>query len=543
MLITQGSLIDGKFQVRGPIGRGGMGVVYEADQLHLDRVVALKLLFSVSDECLDEAARFEREAVILSRLSHVNIVQFYAYGTWNGLPYIAMERLVGDSLHKLLAKNEPLPLSQTIEYVRQICDGLDHAHAHGIFHRDIKPSNIIISCGPNGNSILKIIDFGLAKLSGIGIQKLTEANTAVGSVQYMCPEQCTGKSIDHRSDIYSAGCLLYHCLLGHPPFCADNAVAVMFQQVNDPVQTASGWHLLPSALQDVLTRCMAKEPADRFQSCRELRDNLVQATQSESVAVSVAGTINSVPSENKVMDLYASRPKKSLQNLVPLLMTGAILLAGIAWRIAQNTATQTKNPNSSTSLSSPKEIITERLQQEHLALRRHLDHIHLSQTEAEELAVAVKQFRQNPANDPNLALRANLILVYNYKRMGEIEKLRSVYVAAADADSRATDYVPYVWMLYDYHGLCTLSGCELSLFDKVKAAKRCFPNMDFENRSVIDLMLAHDYARLGRELEARQILLSITKKSSTAENVDRAKTLLKKLDDKTIQTIIFQRND
>jgi len=357
MLITEGSLIDGKFQIGSTIGHGGMGIVYEAIQLGLDRVVALKLLFNVPEESKDEIVRFEREALILSKLSHINIVQFYAYGTWSGFPYIAMERLAGDSLQKMLAKNAHLSVPKTIEFARQISEGLEHAHAHGIYHRDIKPTNIIITTGPDSRLILKIIDFGLAKLTGSSVQKLTQTNTVLGSVQYMSPEQCTGRSVDHRSDVYSLGCLIYHCLTGDPPYSADNAVAVMFQQVNEPVQNTSGWQRLPNGLQKLVARCMEKEPADRFQSCAELREELIQAAQSDSV-VSISSSQNPVAAKADLVNEHFGRkklPKKSAA--ISALAITTVVVAAIVYFSAHYVPAKIATSDSTTPLLRPKKLL------------------------------------------------------------------------------------------------------------------------------------------------------------------------------------------
>ncbi len=533
MFIAEDSLIDEKFQLRGTIGHGGMGVVYEAHQLGLDRIVALKLLSCVPEESKNEVVRFEREALILSKLSHINIVQFYAYGTWSGLPYIAMERLVGESLHKLLAKNAPLPLPETIEYARQICDGLEHAHMHGIIHRDIKPTNVILSTGPEGRLILKIIDFGLAKLTGQDVQQLTQANTALGSVLYMSPEQCSGRPIDHRSDIYSFGCLLYHCLIGEPPYCADNSLAVMFQQVNEPVQNTSGWHSLPAALQNLLARCMAKEPADRFQSCGEVKDSLRQAAQSESVAIGISSSKNPVASATNPENLYAAQAKRSDKKLLvaPVLAISCALtlVAGIFWSTAHKAPPQRANHGAITALSSPKEIM--------MSLLHSQEHSHgvklkpLSPAEVEQLAQAVEQCRHDPAIDTDTLFAAYLLLGNQYEAIGETEKLRSALATALKSEVRSSKPDNYVFVLSRYHALCSVSGGELSLVHRLEEAKQLFPHMSRSRQCDIDVLLAVDYMKLKRYAEARPLLQSIITRSKEKWQVDQARSLLRSLDD------------
>ncbi len=534
MFVGNGSVIDGKFELRGVVGHGGMGVVHEAHQLGLDRIVALKLLSCVPEESKDEVVRFEREALILSKLSHGNIVQFYAYGTWDGFPYIAMELLVGDSLQKLLTRDESLPLPDSIEYVRRICDGLEHAHAHGVIHRDIKPTNIILISGPDGRLIPKIIDFGLAKLTGIGIQQLTKTNAAVGSVLYMSPEQCTGQPVDHRSDIYSLGCLLYHCLTGKPPHCADNAVAVMFQQVNEPVQNTSGWHRLPGALQSIVARCVAKDPADRFQSCGELRDNLKLAALSESIALSISSPNQPVSSLTKLADVHAVRPESLRKKLliVPAIATAVILTGGAVWYTAHKSPLPTGKPGQITYVGSPKETMTSILHRYHRK-----EETLLSPVEVAQLAQALEQFRSGPEADAdaNLLLSVYETLARHYDATGQVEKLRSALINGLDISPRATDFIDYVHLLVRYHWLCARSDTELSLVDKLKGAKQRFPAMAFNERNEVDLMLGQDYMKLRRDSEARQAILSVVNSPTYSDGqIDRGKFLLKQLDDRAV---------
>lgn len=219
MLPVAGTLIDDRYEIRRTIGCGGMGVVYEAYQHGLERNVALKLLTASCNQDALDLARFEREALTLSKLRHPNVVQFYAYGIWQNMPYIAMELLHGHSLQENLSRNEPMQPNEALRILIEVCEALNYAHAKGIFHRDIKPSNVILA---DGGGTAKLIDFGLARLvSTAPMQKLTQTGMAIGSVLYMSPEQCAGRPADARSDIYSLGCVMHHCLTGVPPFSGD----------------------------------------------------------------------------------------------------------------------------------------------------------------------------------------------------------------------------------------------------------------------------------------------------------------------------------
>lgn len=278
MFIPIGTTIDGKFEVQRSLGSGGMGVVYECRQLTVDRLVALKFLTYAPSADPREQARFEREARVLSRLSHPNIVQFYSYGLWQGYPYIAMERLEGRSLSSLISEDDSvMDHKLAIEIGMQVCRALSHAHEQNIFHRDIKPSNIYLTESRNdvGLPLVKLIDFGLAKITGIdGQQKLTQTGMAIGSVLYMSPEQCMGLPVTAGTDIYALGCVLFEIFTGEPPFLADNGVAVMFQHMNEPITRAKNWHRLSRDEQHIMAKCLAKQSARRYRNALELQDDL-----------------------------------------------------------------------------------------------------------------------------------------------------------------------------------------------------------------------------------------------------------------------------
>jgi serine/threonine protein kinase len=272
-----GTTVDKKYEVQALLGAGGFGNVYQARQLQLERTVALKMMNETVPDDDTSRARFEREAIAVSGLKHRNIVLFYGYGTWNRAPYMVMELIRGESLDTLLRAGNPLPVELAISLVKQICEALACAHAHGVVHRDLKPSNIMLVKQDSGETIIKLIDFGLAKLlpgAALQSQKLTEVGIAVGSVLYMSPEQCRGKPADERSDIYAAGCILYQCLVGTPPFNADNSVAVMYQHLHQPAsslfETSSAELSEYPALELLLGRAMAKNPDDRFQTVEEM---------------------------------------------------------------------------------------------------------------------------------------------------------------------------------------------------------------------------------------------------------------------------------
>lgn len=284
MHIPAGTLIDGRFRIGKLLGAGGMGVVYEAEQIELNRVVAIKFL---SDSGVDESedfARFRQEAQVLSQLQHKNIISVYAFGRWQNSAYMVMERVEGNSLQDMLRDNKPLDSEFVLNVGMQVCAGLEAAHASGVVHRDLKPSNLIVA----KSGEIKIIDFGLAKLlswSSKRRQQLTEAGSAVGSVLYMSPEQALGGVVDARSDIYSLGCVMHHCLAGVSPFTGDHSVVVMMAHAKDmppPLPDAAG------NLAVVVRNAMAKNAGDRYQSAAEMRADLEQVAKGGSVIESCA---------------------------------------------------------------------------------------------------------------------------------------------------------------------------------------------------------------------------------------------------------------
>lgn len=279
LLFTSGNIIDEKYEIISCLGKGGMGTVYKAKQDGLSRTVALKILQAGLADDGESWSRFEREAVALAQLSHRNIATFYSYGVWQErVPYIAMEYLDGLSLADTIVKEEKLDWGRSLKLIMQVCDAMSFAHNNGIVHRDLKPSNIIL-LKHSSEELVKVMDFGLAKLlhpDGREAQKLTQTGMLVGSVQYLSPEQSKGLKADHRSDIYAVGCVLYECLTGAPPFSADNPIGIIHKHANEEPQPASSrlQESLPSGLDDVLLKTLAKEPNDRHQSMLDLRNDL-----------------------------------------------------------------------------------------------------------------------------------------------------------------------------------------------------------------------------------------------------------------------------
>lgn len=274
MHLAPGSIIAEKYEVLSLVGQGGMGVVYRARQIAMDRIVALKVLLC-SDNTEEWLARFMREAQILSSLKHRNLLACYELSSWNGRPFVAMEYADARSLEESIGTGGRLGVQRTLHVARQIAEALICAHAAGIVHRDLKPSNILLVDTLDEKDVVKVIDFGLAKImTGFGKTegKLTETGYAVGSVQYMSPEQCVGGKVDFRSDIYSLGAIMYQCLVGSSPFDADIPVLAMHRHLSvipEKLTSDMVGEELPAGLDNLVARCLAKDPDERYQSVSE----------------------------------------------------------------------------------------------------------------------------------------------------------------------------------------------------------------------------------------------------------------------------------
>src|ERR1051326_6243876 len=281
------------FEITGKLGEGGMGVVYEALDGHLDRRVALKLLPAEKVANPARKQRFIQEAKAASALNHPNIVTIYDISTADGIDYIAMELVLGRTLEDLLAKRR-LKLTESLKYAVQLADALAAAHAAGIVHRDLKPANVMVT----QSGLVKVLDFGLAKLTDESEvseadetrteHAVTEDGTVVGSAAYMSPEQAEGKKVDARSDIFSFGLVLYEMLSGKRAFRAETRIATMAAILNqEPAllsEVASG---LPTEIERIVARCMRKDLMRRSQSMAEIKialEELKEETESGSSA-------------------------------------------------------------------------------------------------------------------------------------------------------------------------------------------------------------------------------------------------------------------
>ncbi|MGQ9481532.1 MAG: serine/threonine-protein kinase, partial [Chloroflexus sp.] len=265
----------GRFKILSELGRGGMAVVYKAQQTDLDRIVALKILPPGITNDESYIARFRQEARSAARLEHPHIMAIYEVGEVAGYHYIAMKYIQGRTLKQLLQQEGPLPVARAAQILAQVGEALDYAHRQGIIHRDIKPSNVMIT----DEGWIYLTDFGLARGTGANNSGLTMAGTVMGTPEYMSPEQAQGlPNIGPPTDIYALGVMLYELLTGVFPFKAETPMAMLAARlVHAPIPPRDVRGDLPPAVEDVIMRALARKPEARFTSAAEMVAALRQA--------------------------------------------------------------------------------------------------------------------------------------------------------------------------------------------------------------------------------------------------------------------------
>jgi serine/threonine-protein kinase len=278
-----GTIIDRRYLLRREIARGGAGAVFEAEHLYTKRAVALKLLLPEQRASAEPRARLLREALALSAARHPGVVAALDAGeTDDGTPYLVLELLEGRSLEGILAVRRRIAPVETVFVGTALCDGLASAHRRGIIHRDIKPSNVFVARDEQGQEVIKLCDFGVARMPA-GHTKLTQDGALLGTPEYMAPEQLLAREVDVRADLYAVGVTLYECLTGVVPF-EGNFGEVLLKVSTEPLpplrQKAPE---VPAELASAVERCLAREPEDRFSDARSLAQALRKAAPAANV--------------------------------------------------------------------------------------------------------------------------------------------------------------------------------------------------------------------------------------------------------------------
>jgi serine/threonine protein kinase len=332
-----GSVIADRYHVIRKLGEGGMGQVYLAEHVKMGRMSAIKVMTPSLVHDADAVGRFNREAANASRINHPNIAAIYDFGeTSDGLIYLAMEFVEGESLTKLCEALGAMPAPRAAEIARQVAGALEAAHERGIVHRDLKPDNIMISRGRDGADLVKVVDFGIAKAAEGAGQKVTRTGLVVGTPEYMSPEQLTGDTLDGRSDLYALALVTFNMLTGMLPFTGQTTQEALLKRLTDrPLSLAEARPDLywPPALQAVLDRALSRLASDRYQHASEFGAAIVAAVagmsadELQSAPTQVSGAAPTMPASAPPTPRAASpTPSAREKYFVPAMLAVALVV-------------------------------------------------------------------------------------------------------------------------------------------------------------------------------------------------------------------------
>ncbi|MFC7492385.1 MULTISPECIES: serine/threonine-protein kinase [unclassified Knoellia] len=367
MSTTQGRLLGGRYRLGAPLGRGGMAVVWRADDEMLGREVAVKTLDLTGPDSDNAGERFRREARATAALNHPHIVTVFDTGVEEHTAYLVMELLPGPTLAEQLRDFGPLPVDEVRTIGQEVGDALQAAHDAGIIHRDIKPGNI--SYAADGTT--KVLDFGITQLvdEALGHHQLTMTDTIVGTAEYLAPEQATGQRVDARADLYALGCVLHALLTGQAPFTAPTPVAILMKHAHDiPADVRELRPDTPADLAAIIAALLAKDPSERPQSGHEVAELLrshrapaVTEIISPVAAAAVPPTTLAPRPERWDEPVYApasepaweDEPRRSRAWVWLLLLAAAIAAAGIWYLLSQDDEPNTPTNTPTSSQTSP----------------------------------------------------------------------------------------------------------------------------------------------------------------------------------------------
>lgn len=337
--IAPGTMIAGRYKVKQKIGEGGMAVVYLIEQIFLKETLALKVLTTgLSDT---STVRFQKEAQVCRMLDHPNLIRVIDFALLdNDSPYLVMEFINGESLADILKRRGQLTESEAIDIFLQIMDGLAYAHEQKVIHRDLKPSNVMLFQRADKQLQVKILDFGIAKITGkdtLNTMTLTGTGEIFGSPLFMSPEQCLGRTVDSRSDLYSIGCALYQVLTGAPPFAGESALSTMMMHLENeplPLGEASLGKTFSPAIEKLTMKLLAKLPDDRYQTARDVFEDLEAIKERRA------------PRESRAKTQPGSGDSKETKVSPAVLIMIAVCVILAAGSIAVLTLKHTNSPNS-----------------------------------------------------------------------------------------------------------------------------------------------------------------------------------------------------
>ena len=345
-----GTVLNDRYQIRGPIGHGGMGIVYEALHVVLEKRVALKVLRDDFSRRPDVVERFRQEAKSASRIGHEHIVDISDFGeTPRGQSYFVMEFLEGEDLANVLARERVVEPRRAVRIILQCCHALGSAHAKGIVHRDMKPENIFLTQREGRPDFVKIVDFGIAKMSDIEVaggpgRKLTKTGMIFGTPEYMSPEQAGGRPLDHRVDIYALGIILYEMLTGKVPFVADTFMGILSKHMFDEVPSLSKVGVdVPPELEAAISTALHKDPEERFYTAADFAEALASAMDitgsfgeatapgfGEPVVPRRLAPRTVEPDTGDTIEMATGRPRRRRGTWLPV-AAAAVVAASVGW--------------------------------------------------------------------------------------------------------------------------------------------------------------------------------------------------------------------
>lgn len=345
-----GTILNNTYQIQEVVGKGGMGAVYRARDILMERTVAIKMLHAHLVQDQASIQRFQQEARAASAINHPNVITAYDFGiSESGQPYLIMDFLSGKSLSAAIDESRGLDCSRAVHILAQTCDALHVAHTKGVIHRDLKPSNIMVVQNRDDRDFVKIVDFGIAKLlphSGKQSQNLTQTGELFGSPLYMSPEQFLGKNLDERTDIYAMGCVMYETLMGSPPFSGEHVLETMHKHIHEaPLKFAQRRPDLkiPAKLEAIAMRALEKEPDARYQTMAELRDAILLTMDGARDNRTLGARLQSIRSQLKRARKKNERVIRNVQIASLACVVIAILALGIAYYFQGDRDTQWVN--------------------------------------------------------------------------------------------------------------------------------------------------------------------------------------------------------
>ncbi|MGA2978511.1 MAG: tetratricopeptide repeat protein [Terriglobales bacterium] len=317
--LQPGVLFGGRYEILGVLGQGGMGAVYKARDRELDRMIALKVIRP--ELATDPAilARFKQELILSRNITHKNVVRIFDLGEAEGIRFISMEYVDGEDLRTILRRQGKFAPAEAIAVVEQVCRALDSAHSEGVIHRDLKPQNIM----RDQHGRIVVMDFGLAR--SLGESGLTQTGALVGTLEYMSPEQAMGSTLDQRSDIFSVGLIFFELLTGKAPYHADTAIASLMKRTREEAQSASDIDAsVPKSLSAIVSRCLEREPANRYHSAVELLQQLTTWEANPNISAEELSRMISHPVQRP------SRFSLDLPGKSWMWISGAVLVVALA---------------------------------------------------------------------------------------------------------------------------------------------------------------------------------------------------------------------